>query len=275
MVAGSLLEDTEQVQVRVRLDDPYRERLSSIQTLEPQPSLPIERLGELRMEPDRAVITRQDRRRLNRVQGFLQSGVLPSIALSKFNRKLEESNFVLPPGYEMKLGGEAEKRDEAVGNLLASAGTLLVLMCSTLVLGFSSFRAAGIIGAIAAASIGLSLGALYVFGYPFGFMAIIGAIGLVGIAINDAIVVLAAILANPRSAAGDLDTTVEVVMEASRHVFTTTATTIAGFLPLYLSGGSFWPPLAVAIAGGVAGATLLALYFAPAALRLLKPTCKV
>ena len=144
-------------------------------------------------------------------------------------------------------------------------------MCSTLVLGFSSFRVAGIVGVVAFCSVGLSLGALYLFGYPFGFMAIIGAMGLVGIAINDTIVVIAAILANTRSATGEVEETVKVVMGASRHVFTTTATTIAGFLPLYLSGGSFWPPLAVAIAGGVAGATLLAIYFAPAALRLL--TC--
>lgn len=270
VVAGSLLEDTEQVQVRVRLEDPHRERLGAIQTLEPRPSLTIERLGELKIEPDRAVITRQDRRRLNRVQGFLQSGVLPSIALNKFNQKLEASDFKLPPGYELKLGGEAAKRDEAVGNLLASAGTLMVLMCSTLVLGFSSFRMAAIVAAVAVASIGLSLGALFVFGYPFGFMAIVGSMGLVGIAINDTIVVLAALQANPQSASGDLDASVRVVVDASRHVFTTTATTIAGFLPLYLSGGSFWPPLAVAIAGGVTGATMLALYFAPAALRLLR-----
>lgn len=269
VIAGSLLEDTEQVQVRVRLEDAYRQDVSRIQTLEPRPSLTIERLGKLQMEPDRAVVTRQDRRRLNRVQGFLQSGVLPSIALAKFQEKLAQSDFKLPNGYELKLGGEAEKRDEAVGNLLASAGTLLVLMCSTLVLAFSSFRVAGIVGVVAVCSVGLSLGALYLFGYPFGFMAIIGAMGLVGIAINDTIVVLAALLANPKSAAGDADEAVKVVMGASRHVFTTTATTIAGFLPLYLSGGSFWPPLAVAIAGGVAGATLLAIYFAPAALRLL------
>ena len=41
--------------------------------------------------------------------------------------------------------------------------------------------------------------------------------------------------------------------------------TAAGFLPLMLAGGGFWPPLAVVIVGGVAGATLLALYFVPAA----------
>ncbi len=56
----------------------------------------------------------------------------------------------------------------------------------------------------------------------------------------------------------------DVVIRSTRHVFSTTVTTIAGFLPFILAGGGFWPPLAIAIAGGVAGATILALYFVPA-----------
>ncbi len=62
-----------------------------------------------------------------------------------------------------------------------------------------------------------------------------------------------------------------VVLRSTRHVIATTVTTIAGFTPLLLGGGGFWPPLAVAIAGGVAGATLLALYFVPSAYILLVP----
>ena len=271
VVAGSILEDTEQLNVRVRLEDTARGTLSSLQTLEPVPNLPLEQLGKLEISPDRAVITRRDRRRLNNVQGFLQSGVLPSIAVGKLRQKLEASDFEVPPGYELKFGGEAAERDRAVGNLLASAGTLAVLMCSTLVLGFASFRLAAIIGAVAVCSVGLSLGAIFLAGYPFGFMAIIGAMGLVGIAINDSIVVLAALDADSRARQGEVEAMSRVVLKASRHVLTTTATTVAGFMPLFLSGGSFWPPLAVAIAGGVAGATVLALYFAPACYRLMLP----
>ena len=55
----------------------------------------------------------------------------------------------------------------------------------------------------------------------------------------------------------------------------TTLTTMVGFIPLILGGGGFWPPLAVTIAGGVGGATLLGLYLGPAAYRLLlgEKTC--
>ena len=53
-------------------------------------------------------------------------------------------------------------------------------------------------------------------------------------------------------------------MDASRHIVSTTLTTIGGFVPLIVNGGKFWPPLATAIAGGVAGSAVIALYLIPA-----------
>jgi len=101
-------------------------------------------------------------------------------------------------------------------------------------------------------------------GYPFGYMALIGALGLVGLAINGGIIVLSALKADSASKRGDVDAMVLVVMDATRHIVSTTVTTIGGFLPLILFGGHFWPPLAMAIAGGVAGSAILALYLVPA-----------
>ena len=63
-------------------------------------------------------------------------------------------------------------------------------------------------------------------------------------------------------------------MRSTRHVLATTLTTAIGFVPLLLGGGEFWPPLAIAIAGGVIGATLLALYLIPAAYLLVVRTKK-
>lgn len=76
------------------------------------------------------------------------------------------------------------------------------------------------------------------------------------------IIVLSALKANTPSRHGDVDAIVLVVMNATRHIVSTTVTTIGGFLPLILFGGHFWPPLA--IAGGVAGSAILALYLVPA-----------
>lgn len=56
-------------------------------------------------------------------------------------------------------------------------------------------------------------------------------------------------------------------------MLSTSITTIVGFVPLLMDGGGFWPPLAIAIAGGVSGATLLGVSFAPAAYRLLMCHC--
>ena len=152
---------------------------------------------------------------------------------------------------------------------MANAGILLVLMIAILVLSFGSFRIAAIVGFVGALSIGLGMGALWLFGFPFGFMAIVGAMGLMGVAINDTIVVLAAIRGNERASAGDRVARRNVVNQATRHIISTSLTTMAGFTPLILGGGGFWPPLAVAIAGGVGGATILALYLAPSAYLLL------
>jgi multidrug efflux pump subunit AcrB len=63
----------------------------------------------------------------------------------------------------------------------------------------------------------------------------------------------------------------EVVVGASRHILSTAITTFGGFLPLILGGGGFWPPFAMAIAGGVLLSPLLAFWFTPSMFRLVQP----
>ena len=136
---------------------------------------------------------------------------------------------------------------------------------ATLVLSFGSFRLAvgdRRVSACSGRRAGVGL-VVRSFSYPFGFMAIVGTMGLIGIAINDSIVVLAALRADPEARAGNREAMVEVVMRSTRHVLSTTITTVAGFLPLLFEQEGMWPPLAVSIAGGVVGATLLALTLVP------------
>jgi len=269
---GSLLEATEELPVRVVLDTPNRSSLDEVASLEllgAEGGVPLEALGGLELVPEVAAITHRNGARTNTIRGYIESGLLPSVALSRFQSRLAESNLELPIGYSYTFGGEAEQRNDAVGDLLANLSLLIVLMVATLVLSFNSFRMAAVIGVVAMLSMGFAFLMLWLFKYPFGFVAIVGSMGLVGVAVNDSIVVLAALRENEEVGRGSVAATVDTVARATRHVVTTTLTTMIGFSPLLLNGGEFWPPLAVSLGGGVIGATVLALLFVPAAYLLL------
>ncbi len=277
--AGFVTDGADEAPIRVRVSGRDHLRLEQLAALElfqgqrrgPPPDessfteggTPLSAIARVELESEVGAITRVSGQRMNEVKAFVTAGTLPSTVLDEFRQRLAASDFRLPAGYRMEFGGESEERNEAVSNLLANAAIVSALIMLTLVVSFGSFRASLIIAAVGVLSIGLGPGALWLFGYPFGFMAIVGTMGLVGVAINDAIVVVAGIRANPAARAGELFAIREVVVQRTRHVLATTLTTIAGFTPLVLGGGGFWPPLAITIAGGVGGATLLALYFVP------------
>lgn len=267
---GSLLESTEDLPVRVRLSDTDRADLSSVISLELLGSqegqtaqVPLSAIAQVNLVPNLAFITRRDGQRFNTVEGYLQAGALPDTVLKQFQTRLEQSDFQLPPGYFLSYGGEADARGSAVGNLLATVGLLVILMTATLVLSFNSFLLAGLIALIALLSIGLGAFALWAFQSIFGFTAILGMLGLIGLAINDSIVVLAALRENEQACQGSRRAIERVVVSSARHVVATTLTTIVGLVPLMLDETGFWPPLAITVAGGLLGATILALYFVP------------
>ncbi len=281
-LGGSVLEDTEELPVRVRLSNSRRSELDEIASFDLLPDsvssesenryfIPLSAVGEIDLIPEPATISRRNGKRVNTVGGFITAGLLPSTVLADFKQRLSASGFQLPPGYSLEFGGEQAKLNESVGNLMSTVGVLLVLMVATLVLSFGSFRSAGIVALVGVCSVGLGLASLWWFGYPFSFMAILGTVGLVGVAINDSIVVLAALRSDPAARQGDRKAMREVTVRSTRHVLTTTITTVAGFVPLLLDGGELWPPLAICIVGGVGGATLLALSLVPCAYLLLIP----
>ncbi|HHP7245033.1 MAG TPA: efflux RND transporter permease subunit [Elainellaceae cyanobacterium] len=270
---GSILEETEELPVRVRIAD--RSNLDQIAALpliseSTDTWIPLSTLGSLTLEPETAKITHYNGQRVNTIQGFIQAGVLPATVLSQLQTQFQSNPIPLPPDYNLAFGGEAEERANAISNLVSTIGVLTVLIVATLVLSLRSFKLAGLIGVVAIASFGLGLLSVALFGYPFGFNPIIGIVGLIGVAINDSIVVMSALHEHPNARMGHPEAICAVVSQSTRHVLTTTFTTMIGFVPLLLDGGEFWPPLAVAIAGGVGGATLLTLLFVPAAYRLTR-----
>jgi multidrug efflux pump subunit AcrB len=169
------------------------------------------------------------------------------------------------------VGGDAEESGNANANLAAHLPVLILLMVTSLVLAFKSGKLAGIIGLVAVLSAGFGLLSLWISGYPLGFNPLLGVTGLIGVAINGSIVVLAGIQADDKAREGDHQAIVDVTLSSTRHIMSTTLTTIAGFIPLILFvGGQFWPPLSVVIAGGVGFSIILSLWFTPSIYVLMK-----
>ncbi|MEM8612517.1 MAG: efflux RND transporter permease subunit [Cyanobacteria bacterium P01_H01_bin.105] len=272
-LGGSILEGTEDIPVRVQLPDQERGDLASITSVDllsaDGTTIPFSAVASVNLRPELNTIARRDGQRVNTVQGFITAGSLPSTVLGEFQQALADQGFALPTGYRLSYGGEADARGSAVGNLLSTVGVLIILMTATLVLSFNSFALAGLLAVVAVAAVGLAAMALWLFDSVFGFTAILGTLGLIGLAINDSIVVLAALQDDPLARKGNATATRQVVLKSTRHVVATTLTTIVGFTPLLLDSTGFWPPLAISIAGGLGGATLLALYFIPSAHLLL------
>lgn len=282
VVQGSVLESTYSLPVRVRLKESQRLDMADIENINivsPLSSnmsmtdngfngIPLSALGKVALEPARGSIPRIDGMRVNSIEIFPREGVLVAEVLDRVMASLEKEQFELPLGYTLEKAGQSSKRQDTVGNLMSSVGLILTLLVLVVVFSFNSFRISGIIFAVAVQAAGLGLLSIYVFGYPFGFTSIIALMGLVGLAINAAIVILAELKANENAVQGDLGHIAQSVALCSRHITATTITTIGGFLPLILAGGGFWPPFAIAIAGGTLLTTLVSFFFVPAAFTL-------
>lgn len=269
---GSILEGTEEIPVRVRLAGTERnstDQLASLpilsaQLADSQTWVPLSALGEFELVPTLSGITRVDGVRVNHLEAFLLPNATAIDVSNRLLEMLNDGRIVLPQGYSIKMKGDADKQQEALGQLATYAPVLGVMMLATLILSFNSFKLAGVIGAVAGLSVGLGMLSLWISGLPVGFNPILGSAGLIGVAINGSIVVIAAINADAKARLGDTQAIVEATMSCSRHILSTTVTTVGGFIPLLLfSEGTFWPPLAVVLAGGVGFSVILSLIFTP------------
>ncbi|WP_102363753.1 efflux RND transporter permease subunit [Vibrio cyclitrophicus] len=272
--SGSVIEGSESVPIRVRVADEAREDLSHLSNIRLPISsdvystgINVSTLAELELTTSRGAITRRNGQRVNTIEGYIEAGVLPQTALNEFQKRL--ADYEMPSGYTIGFGGESAERDNSVNSLISNVAVVVVLMVLVVVMSFNSFRMSSIIFMVAGLAGGLGLLSVWIFGYPFGFTVIIAMLGIAGLAINAAIVILTELKLDKQASSGNVDAVVEAVMSCTRHISSTTITTVGGFMPLIIAGGGFWPPFAVAIVGGTVLTTLISFYFVPVVYHLM------
>ncbi|NOH91583.1 efflux RND transporter permease subunit [Vibrio sp. AIC-3] len=272
--SGSVIEGSESVPIRVRVADEARENLVHLSNIRLPISsdvystgINVSTLAELELTTSRGAITRRNGQRVNTIEGYIEAGVLPQTVLNEFQKRL--ASYQMPSGYTIGFGGESAERDNSVNSLISNVAVVVVLMVLVVVMSFNSFRMSSIIFMVAGLAGGLGLLSVWIFGYPFGFTVIIAMLGIAGLAINAAIVILTELKLDKEASSGNVDAVVEAVMSCTRHISSTTITTVGGFMPLIIAGGGFWPPFAVAIVGGTVLTTLISFYFVPVVYHLM------
>ena len=270
VVGGSVIEGGEDVHVRTRIADEHRGDFShilsgylTVANDQGRATVPLAALGDATIGPDASSITRRNGRRVSKVLVFPAVGLLSQTILTELLAKLDDDGFTLPAGYELDLGGEAGGKKDTMGEMLTYLNIIASLLVMVVVLSFNSFRLTAVIFSVALLSVGLGLLSVFSGGYSFGFIVIIALMGLMGLAINAAIVILAELKASPEACGGDKPAIIECVMSCCRHIVSTTLTTVGGLVPLMFTVGLFWPPFAIALIGGVVLTTMVSFYFVP------------
>jgi multidrug efflux pump subunit AcrB len=189
--------------------------------------------------------------------------------VAKLQPKLD--NFQWPEGYNYKYAGELQSREESFGGMARASIIAIIAIFAVLVLQFKSLTQPLIIySAIPFAIIGSVL-ALFLLGYTFSFTAFIGLISLIGIVINNSIIMVD--YTNELRANGiSMD---DALQKAGETRFTpivlTMLTTVGGLLPLTLRGGTMWAPMGWTIIGGLLFSTMLTLIIVPVLYKLMTP----
>ncbi len=266
IIVSSMLDSNKEIPIRVKGIRESQNIIGDASSLSISSGDGIDFIGNFgvsRINKTTSYVTRRNSQRINNVEGWIWTGTLPSGTEQYIEQEVEEFERNLPPGYYMLVGGEAESRGESQSQIYSSAIIYILLITIGLVFALNSFRQTALILSVAIFSIGLSFLGLKIGQQNYGFIATIGALGLIGLSINDSIIVLSHIKEKARNASITKAELIEVVIRSTRHIITTSLTTLGGFVPLIFAS-IFFRPLAWGMSVGVIGATLTALLYIPA-----------
>ncbi|MCR9288442.1 MAG: efflux RND transporter permease subunit [Bacteroidetes bacterium] len=166
-------------------------------------------------------------------------------------------------GYSYMYMGDLENRNKSFGGLGIASALAMLFILGILVIQFKSFSQPLIIfSALPLAIIG-SILALLLTGHKFSFTSFVGFTSLIGIAINNSIILVDFANTLRDEGASILEAAKQAAEVRFIPILLTTLTTILGLLPLTLNGGSLWAPMGWVIIGGLLTSTFFVLLLVP------------
>lgn len=166
-------------------------------------------------------------------------------------------------GIYYEIGGEEAARQESFGGMSQIMLVAFGAIFTILVIQFKSYIQPIIIFSIMPVSVTGAIFGLYLTGNSFSMLAFIGMISLLGIVVNDSIIMVDSFNRYFAQGLEKKDAMVKAATNRFTPIVFTSLTTILGLLPLTLYGGPLWEPMGWVIVTGLIFSTMTCLFFVP------------
>jgi multidrug efflux pump len=225
-------------------------------------SVPILQVAKPVFAWEPGVMWREGREYAITVNADVVDGVQGATVTNEMLPGLQALSAKWPLGYRIEVAGAVEESSKGQGSIAAGVPIMLFVTFTLLMLQLQSFSRALLVfitGPMGIAGVAMALLAL---NRPFGFVALLGVIALMGMIQRNSVILIDQIEQDRKAGVPTWDAVVEAAVRRCRPIVLTAAAAVLAMIPL--SRSVFWGPMAVAIMGGLIVATFLTLFALPA-----------
>lgn len=261
----TVIRDNKNIDVLARFSRdkiPTLETIQNLQILNTK-KLPvfIKDVAVIKLTPSIDSISRIDQKRTVLLTSDADSSTSSTQIVKEFQDKLAK-DYSLPEGYAISYGGESEQNTESVLSIIRAMLIAAILIISTLVIQFNSFRKAIIVlVTLPLALIGVFIG-MALLGVSLSFPGLIGILALFGIVVKNAIILIDKINLNIEAGIPFNDSIIDAGKSRLEAIFITSIVTIAGIIPVTLSNAT-WTALGSAVIFGLSISSFFTLFIIP------------
>ena len=258
-------EGNERISLVARGPERERTHLSHLADLmigTPSGAVPLAQLATISSAFEEGVIWRRDRQPSIIVRANLQGNMQAAVVSQQIDQQLTAIKASLPSGVSIETGGAVEESAKGGASVAAGFPLFLIAVLTILMVQLQSFsRVFLVILTAPLGLIGVTM-ALLLFDKPFGFVAMLGTIALSGMIMRNSVILVDQIEQDRATGVEAWQAIVESTLRRFRPIMLTAAAAILAMIPL--TSSVFFGPMAVAIMGGLAVATVLTILFLPA-----------
>ena len=225
-------------------------------------NVPLAQVAKISYGFEDGILWRRNRIPTATVRADIYAAIQPPEVVAMLAPAVRRIEQQLPRGYRLELGGTVEEAGKGQNSVMAGMPLFVLVVFTVLMLQLKSFSQSIMVFLTAPLGIiGVAI-FLLLFHQPFGFVAMLGTIALFGMIMRNSVILIDQIRQDRLAGRHPFDAVVEATVRRFRPIVLTALAAVLAMIPL--SRSVFFEPMAVAIMGGLIGATVLTLLFLPA-----------